>query len=41
MTTTDWAVVLVAGILGVIPIDSRLAWGLLGIYALLKLLKVI
>lgn len=41
MNQIDYAVFLVAGILGVIPIDGRLAWGLVGIWALLKLLKVL
>lgn len=41
MSQTDLAVVLVAGVLGVVPIDGRLPWGLLAIYALLRLLKVV
>lgn len=41
MTQVDYIVFLVAAVLALIPIDGRLAWGLIGIWALLKLLHVI
>lgn len=41
MTQIDYAVFLVAGVLGIVPIDSRLAWGVIGLWGLLKLVKVI
>lgn len=41
MTQLDYVVFLVAGVLGVVPVDGRLAWGALGLWALLKLLHVI
>lgn len=41
MNQIDYAVFLVAGVLGVLPVDSRLPWGLVAIWALLKLLKVV
>ncbi len=41
MSQVDLAVFLVAGILGVVPVDGRLAWGVVGAWALLSLLNVI
>jgi hypothetical protein len=41
MTNLDLAVFLVAGVVGVVRIDDRLAWGIVAVWSLLKLLKVI
>lgn len=41
MVQLDYAVFLVAGVLGVLPVDGRLSWGIVGLWALLKLVNVI
>lgn len=43
MTQLDYFVFIVAGILGAWghPVSSRVAWGVLGVWGLAKLLKVL
>lgn len=40
MVELDYVAFLIAGVLGV-TVDNRLAWGLVGIWGLLKLVKVL
>lgn len=41
MSQVDYAVFLVAGVLGVAPVDGRIPWLVIGGWALLSLLNVL